>query len=169
MKLANWKNLVEIVGITAIVASLIFVGIQIQQDRRVASSQVTLTALEAAVAMNTAIAEHAGIWVKARNQEVLSEIEIEIVEELIAAAQTRAYLQSLSYEQINGNDSIEFRNTGGPIMNFSIMLHENPGAQQIWLEKADRDDNYYKTLGRPEIPWIQFHNIVRHNLAELRK
>ena len=86
MKLANWKYLVEIVGITAIVASLIFVGIQIQQDQRVARSQVTLTALEAAVAMNTAIAEHAGVWVKARNKEVLSETEIEIVEELVAAA-----------------------------------------------------------------------------------
>lgn len=36
MKSMTWKEIVETVGIAAIVASLLFVGLQMQQDRRIA-------------------------------------------------------------------------------------------------------------------------------------
>ena len=36
MKTGNWKDSAELVGIAAIVASLIFVGIQLRQEQRIA-------------------------------------------------------------------------------------------------------------------------------------
>lgn len=41
MKGKSWKEVLEAVGMVAIVASLIFVGIQLQQDRLIARSELT--------------------------------------------------------------------------------------------------------------------------------
>ena len=40
MKLSGWKDTVELIGIAAIVASLVFVGLQMRQEQKIASSQV---------------------------------------------------------------------------------------------------------------------------------
>ncbi len=40
MKEANWKDLAELVGIAAIVASLIFVGFQLKQERAIARAEL---------------------------------------------------------------------------------------------------------------------------------
>ena len=40
MKTTSWKDLAELVGIAAIVASLIFVGLELQQSRAVALAEV---------------------------------------------------------------------------------------------------------------------------------
>ena len=39
MKSTNWKHIAELVGIAAIVASLVFVGLQMRQSREIALSQ----------------------------------------------------------------------------------------------------------------------------------
>lgn len=41
MKTDNWRNVFEVIGIAAIVVSLVFVGIQLRLDRAVARSQLT--------------------------------------------------------------------------------------------------------------------------------
>ena len=41
MKSRHWKSYVELVGIVAIVASLVFVGIQLRQDQVIARSELT--------------------------------------------------------------------------------------------------------------------------------
>ena len=40
MKINAWKDIAEIVGITALVASLIFVGLQIRQEQAIAIAQI---------------------------------------------------------------------------------------------------------------------------------
>ena len=96
MKLINWKAIAESIGILAIVASLVFVGLQLQQERIVASSQVNMATLETIVAIDTAMAEHADVWVKARNMQDLSEAEIQIVDRLVHMATTRDMFKSKS-------------------------------------------------------------------------
>ena len=41
MNKISWKEVVEFVGIAAIVASLVFVGLQLQQDRELAYAEAT--------------------------------------------------------------------------------------------------------------------------------
>jgi hypothetical protein len=43
MKSSNWKDIAELVGISAIVASLIFVGMQMEQSQRLAWADSVLT------------------------------------------------------------------------------------------------------------------------------
>ena len=40
MKKTDWKDIAELIGIAAIVASLIFVGLQMKQDQQIAVAQL---------------------------------------------------------------------------------------------------------------------------------
>ena len=45
MKSVSWKDIAELVGIAAIVASLIFLGLQMQQAERLAQNEEDLAVL----------------------------------------------------------------------------------------------------------------------------
>jgi hypothetical protein len=169
MRLTNWKAIAEFVGISAIVASLIFVGFQVQQDRRVAESQVNMAALEIALARDAAISEHADIWVKARNMQDLSEEETEILERLVRMAAQKAFLGALATLRIrDGAGPYEFRNAPGQVMDLAIMLHENAGAKKVWSELAVREEEYYEETGL-NFTKSQFNVVVRDFLRQLQE
>ena len=131
MKSTDWKAIAESIGTFAIVASLIFVGLQIQQEQRVASAQVNIATLEAIVAIDTAMSAHADVWVKARDMQDLSEAEIQIVERLIHMAKSKAFFEALASLRTRGGNAMDFAKSHGPIRAFSVFLHENPGARKI--------------------------------------
>ena len=47
MERMSWKNFLEGLGVLALVASLLFVGFQLQQDRNLAAAQVIVNAQSA--------------------------------------------------------------------------------------------------------------------------
>ena len=52
MKIGNWRNVFEAIGLVAIVASLIFVGIQLRQDQVIARSELTSQSFELLIALD---------------------------------------------------------------------------------------------------------------------
>ena len=68
----TWKDIAEFVGITAIVASLVFVGIQLNQDREVALSEVAQFSAATYAELQIALAEHSEILAKSNRQEALT-------------------------------------------------------------------------------------------------
>ena len=52
MKNSSWKDNAELIGIAAIVASLIFVGLQLRLDRKIAVASVQAASVESFVAIN---------------------------------------------------------------------------------------------------------------------
>lgn len=54
MKLANWKDIAELIGITAIVASLVFVGLQLKQSQEIALSNAYQSRATTVIEMVTA-------------------------------------------------------------------------------------------------------------------
>jgi len=167
VKTINWRNIVEFIGVSALVGSLIFVGVQIQLDRQVAQSQINMAALEASVAIETAMAEHADVWTKAANLEELSKSETQVVERLIKMALNKAFFQTMSASPLRGRTGLErFRESSAVIGAFSALLFENPGARRIWSEMAYRHEAYIKTLGTSDLE-RQLNNVVRHQLAKL--
>ena len=167
MKLINWKAIAESIGILAIVASLVFVGLQLQQERIVASSQVNMATLETIVAIDTAMAEHADVWVKARNMQDLSEAEIQIVDRLVHMAMNKAFFEALAIVKIrSGGSAIDFEKAPGPVMAFAVMLHENPGARKIWAESADKFEEAYEKIGYSGTS--SFNEVVRDYLLQLQ-
>ena len=55
MKTMSWKSLAELTGMTAIVGSLTFVGLQIRQEQVIALSEINLSALSSSIEINNSI------------------------------------------------------------------------------------------------------------------
>jgi hypothetical protein len=66
MRSMNWKNIAEFIGIVAIVASLLFVGLQLQQDRQLVRAELGSDANEfmALVDLGMSDPEVGRVWAK---------------------------------------------------------------------------------------------------------
>ena len=93
----KWKDMVEAVGIIAIVASLYFVGQQIQQSQTIAGNETSMQSLESTIAANSEINQHAEVWVRGLAGEELSGVDAMIFENLLV--------------NINGTSKGEVRNS----------------------------------------------------------
>ena len=71
MRSASLKEIVEILGIAAIVGSLIFVGFQLQQSEQIGISDAVANRNERENALRTQIIENAAVWHKACADEPL--------------------------------------------------------------------------------------------------
>jgi len=79
MKSIGWKNIAESVGVIAIVASLLFVGLQLQQDKRLTRAELGSFAMEysSSVSFGLSDPEVAHVWAKMLdNPEDLSSAEM---------------------------------------------------------------------------------------------
>ena len=71
----NWKHAVELVGIGAIVASLIFVGLQIRQEQDIAVAQLLMEATARGVELSQLMSENREAWEKGLRGEELSDLD----------------------------------------------------------------------------------------------
>ncbi len=62
MKSISWKAVEEFLGATAIVASLIFVGLQLRQEQRVASIEAGFNLVESFYEQRNVTIENASVW-----------------------------------------------------------------------------------------------------------
>jgi predicted permease len=69
MKPLNWKDAIELFGIAAIVASLIFVGLQLQQEQQIAVTETFGDLSQSVVDLNLEIGNHMDIWQRGLNGE----------------------------------------------------------------------------------------------------
>jgi hypothetical protein len=72
MNRTYWKDIAELVGIAAIVASLIFVGLQMRQDRTIAESESYIDAASQITELNQLISDNKDIWVKGLDGDELT-------------------------------------------------------------------------------------------------
>lgn len=91
MKSNSWREVAELVGIAAIVASLVFVGAQLRQEQIIARSELTSQSFELQFALQQSLtnAELANAYAKILNgDEELSLGEKIQIDNLLAAART---------------------------------------------------------------------------------
>jgi hypothetical protein len=62
MKNTDWKTTAELVWIAAIVASLTFVGIQLQQDEDVAEVEQMSSSESSAIALSQLLSDNDDVW-----------------------------------------------------------------------------------------------------------
>ncbi len=97
MKSANWKGIAELVGIAAIVASLIFVGLEMRQTRSIALAETyqTRTDTEMYFLSFTQQPDIRRVWIKIVNDEALSQNDEWI---LVGSLNIRfAYLENVHF------------------------------------------------------------------------
>ena len=71
-KLREW---LEIIGILAVVASLVFVGLEIRQSGRTAYDESISSDYDSIVSVETAITENADVWLRGCRAEELSDVD----------------------------------------------------------------------------------------------
>jgi hypothetical protein len=89
---SNWKDIAELFGIAAIVASLIFVGLQMKQTDEIAAVQLLNDANERTRELNTLIADHADVWGRGCAGEELSDSERVRFAQIYSAYRNSAYI-----------------------------------------------------------------------------
>ncbi len=62
MKRTNWKEIAELIGIATIIASLVFVGLQLKQAQSIALNEVAVTVEANEIALFSAFRADWDIW-----------------------------------------------------------------------------------------------------------
>ena len=155
MTKSHLKDLAELLGIVAIVASLIFVGMQLRQDLATALSGTSQSAASNYIELQIAIAEHAESLSKSNRGDDLTEQEMTALNALVRGMHRQAVTDVLERRRLGGGAIV-------PQAIFVSWLHRNSGAKRIWLSQ---NLEVTQDLGR----LIPFEGVSRTFYEEIRK
>lgn len=124
-------------GMTAIVASLIFVGMQMRQAQDIAIAEMNANNLANTIEASNAIIENADIWVKGNAGNELSPVESVIYMRLLQNVNNRFYS---SVSQLKGLGLADVADV--EVVEFAAFLHLNPGAKRFWRSRENQLKQY---------------------------
>jgi len=140
----NWKNLVEAAGVTAIVASLVFVGMELRQSQEIAKAEIGMAALAAQIEMNNQMAERPDVWRRGRVGEELSDDDQMVFDLMIRNQNALSFWSYTSFYRIDRGSR-----ANQAILNHAEFLHKNPGAMKSFEAFAVNDQSYRAVNGVP--------------------
>jgi hypothetical protein len=132
MKSMNWKVIVETVGIAAIVASLIFVGLQMRQSQEIAIAETFLSILTSEIEIYNATNEHAELWAKVSSDGELTDAEVIIFENLVASIDSTAHRSRSQLERLGHTNAANLQSA-----DLASFLFQNPAARKVWVSMWD--------------------------------
>jgi len=155
-KLNDWM---QVVGIFALVASLIFVGLQMKQTKEIALNEAGFNSSGSTVEMYSLENEYADIWVKGNAGEILIGSEAAVYDNLIRNRENRAFWESNAFRRLGSTRDI-------PLASFVMFLHQNPGARKQW------EQNYkvaiaYRKAQYPDFEPTNFGTKIQAQLKRL--
>ena len=159
MKTADWKVTAEFFGIAAVVASLVFVGLELRQSQQVALNEAAYTTASWYFETRAEVNANAEVWSKGNAGEQLSAAEIVIYENLIRNTYTNAYWISETQQRVG--------NSGSPgAADFAGFLFKYPPARKVW-ESLRAEEILYRDILIPDRDDFGFHDQVRADLKTL--
>ena len=162
MKSLDRKEVVELIGLAAIVASLIFVGIQLRQSQNIALAEGYSMHFAARIDVSNSIKEHSSIWRKGTAGEELQASEMEVFSVLVYQVNQSAVQAFLNAWQVSGEEEARFS-----ARDFAGFLYQNPGARAVWIKREDNLLAYRRLLNDHAGSEDDWTEIVREYLAEL--
>ena len=144
LKTTDWKGIAEIVGIGAIVASLVFVGLQLQQSQTIAFSERQQEQSEREIAIHDFIANNVNLIIKLNSGDQLSDAEEMLADRLVRSLWI-TYFFSASQA-----DLLDTPGRDAPIRALASILHRNPGLQEYYRKHRERHEReFHAMMGRP--------------------
>ena len=155
----RWKTIAEFAGITGIIVSLVFVGLQLRQEHQVALAERGFNMAESIYEEANGTIENAAVWVKGNaGVDELSPAETAIYDALIQKAFAHAYWIAYAQQQLGDTGAVS-------VHDFAWFLHENPGARRTWNAWMTIEQDYREKLISEPVG-AEYMNIV---LADLEK
>ena len=132
MKIKVWKDAAELVGILAIVCSLIFVGLQLQQDRDIALTGFWSGAVGNSAEIAALLEGNGGLWRRGLDGEALSESEIV---EFNAIATAVEWHLSSEYQRARAFGD---RDADAYVRDYGFAIYSYPGLRRYFRDSIDR-------------------------------
>jgi hypothetical protein len=134
MKSTNWKDVAELIGITAIVASLLFVGLQMRQEQEIAIADTYASTTESSGTLAILIESNSEIW-----RDGLDGAELTLSEELkflamVNAVETHYFNMFLRFRLLEINDP------GVQSRDYAYAIYTHPGLRRAYLKKKEFND-----------------------------
>ncbi len=139
----KWKDVAELIGIGAIVVSLVFVGLQLRQEHDIARAQLILEYAATGLDYRIALAEYSDLIVKGNSGVQLDEVELHQLRLIIEAAQDRVFMQKIAIQPFD----LQMSTTE---LHFASFLYRNPAAREAWLQINDDIERYVDPLRTSE-------------------
>lgn len=139
----GWKEYIEGLGVLALVASLLFVGYQLQQDRQIAGAQVTAESTAAAYELFALMSDNRDIWLRGLKGEDLSEAD-EIAFKAIAFA---IYTRHFYYYQTR--NLLRYGSADLVVQQYAFDLYQYPVLRRIFNQEGDLIDARNRIFDRP--------------------
>jgi len=124
----------ELAGGVSIVASLIFVGLQLRQEQQISLSEFQYQRIEILNDHRSLIMQHIDIWIAGNSGNELDQSSQEIYEMLIDNEWNRTSALESAGERLDGGSP------GGLLSMFAKFLYDNAGAREVWLERDRETD-----------------------------
>jgi hypothetical protein len=141
MNSTNWKDIAELIGIAAIVASLVFVGMQMRQTQDIALTQAGIDTMANMIERAALKVQHVDIWNKGSAGEKLDESEATIYWELMTLEDQSAFFRYGTWQRLGTiGDEVT-------AIDFAALLHKNPGARRQWEARMEDLKTYRMLLG----------------------
>lgn len=130
MKSASWKDIAELTGIAAIVASLVFVGMQMKQSQQLALAESVQLMRANGIEQGALQAAHIDIWMRGNSGEELGDVDREVYKILFNQTQNQWFFNWIALDSIG----TEYEGVGPK--SFAKYLYQNPGARAEWARRV---------------------------------
>ncbi len=118
-KVHDW---IQIVGLFGIMASLVFVGLQVRQTQAIGEGEMASNFMEQTLLARSMLADHADVWRKGCMDEQLS-----AADQAKFAQLYRAYVQATYFGWIGARNGILELDPDEVIYAYAVNIHRYPG------------------------------------------
>jgi len=139
MNFKTINEVAELVGMVAIVASLIFVGLEMRQSHKIALAEVEAAFVSTSVEIESLISDNSEVWARGIADEELDGSDAAIFESILEVLSNRNWSMQEQMRLLDRNEAADLN-----VHRFAAYLHRRPGLRRAWAEreanmKADRD------------------------------
>ena len=140
------RDVAEGLGVAAVVASVLFLAIQVRQAREIAVSETDAALLETHIQLQGFLSEHASVWARGSAREPMSPGDSIIFRSLVQAHNDVAFIDYRRAARL-GSDNAEVTR-----QDFAGLLFANPGARDAWLARENSliEPRRHLTPDRPD-------------------
>lgn len=160
MKKTDWKATAELVGIAAVVASLVFVGIQLRQEQEIAIVDTYGSIVESNEAVLSLIAGNPEVWEKGLLGDELSSSEEIVFSGMVRAVFSRHAQMYIRFIRIGPGDPEKI------LQDFAYAIYIFPGLRKQWEADYEFQDQRDSVLGR-QPSGLDFRFKANQYLSEL--
>lgn len=132
-KLNDWM---QVVGILAVVGSLIFVGLQMRQDRNIAMAEALSSRSAAISELAALIGSNKALWISGLNDDELSEEDraaFQAMAEAVESYFVALYVRLATIPRSSGLGPQQEE----PISNYAFALYLHKGLRRTWNTQQD--------------------------------